>query len=148
MEKKENKKVDWILIVAIIIVLISVFLFVFSLNLDNFVSLQVEKIPVIVIISNHSGINISEDRNILNLGNVKKNDFVSRNLIISSNYNFSTLFEFEVEGNISDLLIYYEKIIFEPFEDKNITFQTKIIQDEEFGEYSGVITVRIKKVPQ
>ncbi len=145
---KENKKLDWMLVVAIVIVLISVFAFIFALNLDNFISLQIKKIPIEVKIANYSAINLEKNQQILHLGAVSKGTGGVRDLSINNDYDFNTIFEFEVEGNITDLLVYPKQVLFEPLEDKDITFKTKIIGDEEIGMYSGIIIVRIKRAPQ
>jgi len=145
---KENKKLNWMLVAAIVIVLISVFAFAFALNLNNFLSLQIQKIPIIVKVTNQSGLILEKDQQIFHLGAVSEGNAGSRDLSISNDYNFTTVFEFEVEGNITDLLVYPKQVLFEPLEDKDIIFRTKFIEDEEMGVYSGIITVRIKKVPQ
>jgi hypothetical protein len=143
---KENKKLDWILIATIVIVLFSVFLFVFVLNLNNFLSLEIKKISIAVDISNYSALNLEKNQTVLHLGSVKKGASGIRKVAINNDYNFTTVFEFEVKGNITDLLVYPKQVLFEPLEDKEVTFRTKIIEDEEFGEYSGIIIVRIKKL--
>jgi len=143
-EKKDN----WRLKLAAIIVLVSIVMFIFALNIQSFFVLEKQEIPVKVIIGNKSAFNITKDEKTLNLGVVKKGDFSSRNLSITNENNFTSIFDFDVKGNISEiLLLNMGSVVLDAKEKKDIVFRTKAIEDEEFGEYSGILIVKVRKFP-
>jgi len=141
-EKRNNKLM---LFVAIFLLLISLIAFLISWNIDSITSLQKQEIPVSVIISNYSAYNISKNQTDLNLGILKTGVFGERNLSISNDYSFKSVFEFEIRGDIAPLMVYPSVVILEPNEDRDVIFRTKVIGNESFGQYSGVIFVKIKK---
>ena len=147
MQKRKNE-INWMLYVAIFILILSLIIFIIALNIDSIISLQKKEIPITVIISNYSAFNISKNQTDLNLGIIKENTFGERNLSISNDYPFKTIFEFKIKGSIAPLMIFEPVIILEPMEDREITFRTKVIENESFGQYSGIILVKIKKLPQ
>lgn len=144
MAKKSNN-ISWLLVFSIFILIVSFTAFLIALNLNDIVTLQKSEIPVIVIVSNHSAYNISKNQTDLNLGTVKIGTAGMRNLSLNNDYSFKTIFEFEIIGDISPLMIFQPVVIFEPNENKNLVFKTKIIENESFGEYSGTLFVRVKK---
>jgi len=144
MEK--NKKNNLMLFVAVFLLAISLIAFFIALNLDSIISLQKQEIPVNVIISNYSAWNISKNQSDLNLGIINKGSAGVRSINISNDYKFKTVVETEIKGNITPLMIYEPVIILEPMEDREIVFRTKTIENEEFGEYSGIIIIRLKKL--
>lgn len=143
-EKKDN----WRLKLAIIIVIISVVMFVVVLNIQSFLVLEKQEIPVKVIIGNTNAFNVTKNEKVLNLGIVKKGSFSSRNLSIINENNFTSIFDFSAKGNISEvLLLNMGSIVLNAKEKKEIVFRTKTIEDEEFGKYSGVIIIEVRKFP-
>ena len=147
MVKKENK-INWMLFVAIFLVLASVIAFIISLNMDSIVTLQENEIPIAVRIANYSALNISKNQYDFNLGTIKSGSSGVRNISISNDYPFKTSFEFEVVGNISSLIIFQNAITLEPFENRGVTFRTKVIENESLGDYTGTIIVKIRKIPE
>jgi len=145
MEKKDN----WRFKLTIIILLVSIVLFIFALNIQSFLILEKQEIPIQVIIASSTSFNISKNETILNLGTIRKGTFASRNLTITNNNNFTSIFDFDVKGNISEILIFdMGSVILEPKEKKEMIFKTKVIENEEFGEYSGVVIVEVRKFPK
>ena len=147
MERKEknNSLSKNTLIFVVFVLIFSIISFIIVLNLDSLAILQENEVPITVKISNYTAYNLSKNQSDLNLGVVKKGTMGERNLNISSGYPFKTIFEFNVTGDIAPFVYYDSVIVFEPFEKKAIPFKTKIIQNESFGVYSGIIHVKIKK---
>jgi hypothetical protein len=145
MENENKKEINWMLYVAGFIFLLSLVTFIIALNLGSIVSLQKQEIPITVIISNYSAWNISQNQSDLNLGTVNIGSAGVRAMNISNDYEFKTVFEFEIKGNITPLLIFDPVIILEPMEDREVIFRTKVIENEEFGQYSGIIFIKVKK---
>ena len=144
MAKKESNS-NKSLYIAILVLGLSLVAFAISLNLESLATLQESEVPISVIISDYQSINISKNQSDLNLGRVRKGGFGERSLDVSSDYPFQTVFEFEATGDIAHLLVFDSVVLFEPMEDKSITFRTKVIENESFGSYSGVIHVKVKK---
>jgi len=145
MEKKENNSNKLMLFVAISLLVVSLIAFIISLNMDSITSLEKKEIPITIKIDNRTALNMSKNESILNLGSVAVSNYASRNLTISNDYSFKTVFEFDIIGDIAPLMIFQPVIIFEPNEKKDLLFRTKIITNESFGEYSGTLLIRIKK---
>lgn len=145
MENENKKETRWMLYVAGFILLLSLVTFFIALNLDSIVSLQKMEMPITLTISNYSAWNISQNQSDLNLGTVNTGSAGVRAMNISNDYEFQTVFEFEITGNITPLLIFEPVVILEPMEDRQVIFRTKIIENEEFGQYSGIIFIKVKK---
>ena len=149
IKSRQSRNNKWKLYFSVFAVVISITAFVLALNLKSITVLQKNEIPIILSVSNRSAINVSKAQDDLNFGTIQKAEFAQRNLSISNGYDFKTAFEFEVVGDIAPLMGYYPNvIILEPKETREITFMTKIIEDEELGVYSGKVIVRIRKVPE
>ena len=143
-EKKDN----WRLKLAIIIVIISIVMFIVALNIKSFLILEKQEIPVKVVIGDKDAFNITKNEKVLNLGIIKQGSFSSRNLSIINENNFTSIFDFSSKGNISELLLLdMGSIVLEAKEKRDVVFRTKTIENEEFGEYSGVIIIEVRKLP-
>lgn len=132
------------LLLALIFVAISLVLFFLVLKPGEV--LQENEIPVAVKISDNSAFNINKNETTLNLGTTEKGGFAERKIDISNTYPFKTEFEFSVNGTIAELLVFEPLVYFEPEEDKKISFRTKLIENETFGDYNGTIFVKIRRV--
>ena len=143
---KNKKKINWMLFAAIIILIISFILFLIALNLGSILIIQKQEIPVIVRISDYNAFNISKNDVILNLGTVKKGNAAGpRNINIENSRDFPTIVEVDVKGDIAPLLVFDKVIYLKANENKEIPISTKFIEDEEFGDYSGVLIITFKK---
>jgi len=120
--------------------------FLIAINRNNIFVLQKNQIPIQLRIGNYTAWNISKKDNILNLGTVKADSFSKRNLDITNTYPFPTKFEFNVKGNISELIIYPEVVYLDAWENKSIPFITDVIKnDTKQGLYEGIIEVTVKR---
>ena len=142
--KKENKE-KWMLSASIIILGMSVVFFVVSLNLDSLLTLQKQEVPVVVVIGNYTGFNLTKGETTLNLGTVANGSFASRSIEVASDYDFPTTMQIQVIGDISHLLVFSDIIYFDPYEEKEIPIRTKIITNEEQGRYTGTLIVKFKR---
>jgi hypothetical protein len=148
MSRKRKNKINLALVVAIIIFLISLVFLIIALNLDSIIILQRQEIPIAVGISDYAAINITENTNILHLGTAKKNTAAGpRNISIENSRDFPTIVEIDARGDIESLLVFERVIYLEANESREIPISTKIIQNEEFGDYSGILIITFKKLP-
>jgi len=145
MVKKENAN-NKLFIFAIVIVLLSITGFVISLTMNAFAVLHEEGIPIAVRIDNYTAYNISKNQKVLHLGTIKTESFGERNLSISNSYDFKTSYEFDITGDIEPLMIYPRVVVLEPMETREVVFRTKVIEYEDFGTYSGIIHVKVRRV--
>jgi len=139
----EKRKNNLILIVALALLMISVVFVIVALNIDSLISLNKMVIPAKVTIGDHSGIDANTD--VLSFGNITYDSFGHRNISIGNNYDFPVVFEFDVKGNISEVLIYYKSVYLNVGEEKNITFSTIVAPESMKGDYSGTVIVKVKK---
>ena len=145
---KRKSKLNFKFTIAIVIILMSIIFFLVALNLDSFLILQKQEIPVSVRISNYTAINITKDSDILSLGTVKKGTSAGpRNISIENSRNFPTIVEIEIKGDIAPLLIFDKVIYLEAKENREFSISTKFIEDEKFGDYSGILIIKFKKNP-
>ena len=68
-----------------------------------------------------------------------------RNISLTNTYTFPVVFEFEVKGNISEVLIYYKNIYLDVGEQRNVTFSTIVAPESMKGYYSGTVVAKVKK---
>ena len=148
MSRKRKNKINLTLVIAIIIFLISLVFFIVALNFNSLLILQKQEIPLAVRISNYTAINITKDSDILHLRTARKNTAAGpRTINIDNSRDFPTIVEIDVKGDIAPLLIFDKTLYLKANENREISISTKFIQDEEFGEYSGILIITFKKAP-
>jgi hypothetical protein len=143
MLKMSKRKNNLVLIVAVCLLMISLVFVIIALNMDSLLSLNTFTIPAKITVGDHHGIDAGTDA--LGFGNISHGSFGTRNMTISNNYDFPVVFEFNVKGNISDLLLYPESVYLDIEEQKNVTFSTIFAPDNMKGYYSGIVTAKVKK---
>ena len=68
-----------------------------------------------------------------------------KKMILENTYNFPVVYSFEIEGNISDFLIFDREVHLGAGENKTISISTITFSDEEYGDYEGFLKVVVKK---
>jgi hypothetical protein len=145
MAKKRKDKSNVKILISVFILLISFIFFLIALNMNSILILQKQEIPVSVRVSDYAAWNISKNESMLNLGIIKRGTSAERNIQISNNYTFPVIVAISVKGDITPLLIFDRIIYMEPRENKDISISTKVIEGEEFGNYTGMLIVTLKK---
>jgi hypothetical protein len=146
MSRKRKNKIDFTFLVAAIILVISLVLFLIALNINYFLILDKVEFPVKVKIDNYNAFNITENDPSINLGSVSKGSGAGpRNIDMSNDYAFPTQLILDCKGEICDLLVFDRSIVLNAQENAKIPIQTKIIEDEEYGLYEGIIVIKIRK---
>lgn len=132
-----------ILILALVLVMISVAFVIIALNIENITVLQKQIIPTKVTIGNKRGIDANPET--LSFGNVTFESYGSRNLSIGNSFDFPVKYGFDVEGNISEYLVFPDEVYLEVGEIKTLSFSTIFITNEPKGHYNGRFIVKVRK---
>ena len=127
---------------AILLFIIALVVFLFSLYINSRIILEKKEIPATLSVSEIASFDVS--RSALTFGTIIPGSSASRNLTLKNNYTFPVKFEFRAKGNIKNFLIYERAVYLEPGEKKSIRINTIIPNDEEYGNYSGKIVIRIR----
>lgn len=145
MEEEMEGRVKNRIFFIIVLALFFASLIILTISIVGNFPLKTYEVPITVKVSNTTAFNISTGQKVLDLGTIAKGSGAFRNLSIQNNYDFPVLFEFEVLGNIKNLLIYPPNLILESREASSVKFETIIIHDEPKGVYSGTIVVKLRK---
>lgn len=140
---KKDKKV---IILVVLLFVIAVLLTILSLSIDKDQRLLLfeKQIETSVEISQRIGFNV--DNSSLVFGKVPISASSYRSLNLSNNYSFPILIEFNLEGNISDFLVYDSVVYLESGEKKVIGIRTiNIPENTTYDNYTGVFTIRFYK---
>lgn len=113
---------------------------------NNLFVLEEFEIPIGVNIAEANAFNITEGATMLHMGDVSYDASSKRNFVAHNTYPFSVKYEFDLVGDISDLIIYPFSAYVEANSELEIPFSTIIIPEgTEYGSYSGVIFVKVKR---
>ncbi len=139
-----ERKNKLIIFNVILIFLISLATLLFVLFGENLFVLQETEVPAVLVVSNYTAWNITQDGDILDFGVIRKGTNSEKKISIANEYSFPIKFEFNVKGNISDFID--SKVVYlSSKEDKDVVFSTKYVTNESFGKYSGIVRVIVKR---
>ena len=125
-----------ILIISLVILFSSMYI----ISTDN---LEELKVPVILEISNKTSFNL--ESSVLNLGEISKGSSSQRDIILNNSYPYPVFANIFVKGNITDFLIFEERVELPINESKRISIGTIVIENQPFVVYTGTLFVRIGK---
>lgn len=137
--KKLNK--IYFLATGVFVISLVIFVLIFFLN-SSFV-LEKKEIPIFLMVGEPAGFNTNTDS--LDFGRIIYGGSAERSILIENNYNFPIQIKFNIEGNVSDFIIFEKVVFLEKGESKRIIFGTIVFSDEEYGDYSGRLLVKIEK---
>ncbi|MFC1741511.1 hypothetical protein ACFL3V_03170 [Nanoarchaeota archaeon] len=141
MKKKRLGTNPLIMILACIALLtVGIVLLFFSL----FAIYQVYDIEMAVEISDKSGFNTDTD--MLNFGKARPSNSNSRTIVMSHEYKKPLLVHFKKTGNISRFVDLPDDFYLEPGLTKEIVFTSTIPNKAAQGNYSGTLTVYLRRI--
>jgi len=125
------------LLILTIIILLSVFYFNKPLILD-------EK-DLIVELTVGEPASFDVNGSALIFGIIPPGSRGNRDLTLKNNYGAPVLAEFSISGNVSSLIVFNESVGLGFNETKTLKISTVSIQDEPYGNYSGIFTIEFYK---
>lgn len=138
--KKKTEKLGLVLIFLLIFFLI-LFLFLF---VGNILILDKKQIYTNVHVANYSGFDLNSTA--LTFGFVNPGQGAQRSVIIKNDFDKKAKIIIRIKGNISDFLIVSENNFFlEKNQSKEIDFSILLPKNIDFGEYTGIINIILKK---
>jgi len=146
MKKKKERKKEKNLRSKYVYVLLFIFLFIFFIYLFSVLNSEIiykKKIPAELVIGQFAGFDIN--KTLLTFGTITALSNSKRQLKLENNYLSPVKFEVDIEGNISDFLIFEDKIYLAP--GKNKTFNIiAFANNKTSGKYSGNLIITAKKL--
>jgi hypothetical protein len=136
----KNKNVLFIL--AIVTVCVSLVCFLILLYINS-INLEKQDLYVSLSVGDVAGMDLNSTA--LTFGELVRGSNYRRNISIENNYDFPVVYNFKVEGNISNFLIFDKKIHLFPGENKSVPISTITITNETYGYYDGFLKVVVKK---
>ena len=136
------KRIDKIYLVGFVFV-VSFIIFFSSIYFNSKLVLQEFELPITLEISNKSGFDLNTT--VLTLGRLNVGSSTQREIMIDNPYNYTIFAYLHVEGSVKDLLIFEKRIEILRNESKKVAINTVVIEYEPFGNYTGVLFVKIRK---
>ena len=129
--------------IAVFIFVLSISLFLVALYIRSAIILEKKEIIATVRIGGIAGFDTNATA--LTFGTITPHSSSYRNLTIENNYVFPIKIEFHAKGNITEFLVFDKIVYLDVGEKKFIKISTIIPIDENYGYYSGKITVIMKR---
>ena len=144
-ERKRKNKKNKIILVILSIIVISISIVFLINNLVNYLStLEEKKIFSSIIVSDRYGFDLNGTA--LTFGMTRPGGSSSRSLTIENTYDRNVKTEIYIKGAIKKFILASDnKFFLEKGEIKNVSFTASIPSGIEYGNYTGWVTIKIKK---
>ena len=129
--------------IIVLLFIISLLVFLLTLYINSLLVLEKKEIPVFLKVGEIAAFNLSATE--LSFGTLTPGSNARRNITLKNEYDFPVKFEFHAKGDAKRFLLFEKKIYLEIEEEKSIEIKVIIPKDEEYGDYSGKLSVSIRK---
>ena len=129
---------------AIAIFAVSFVLLLAAFYLNSAMTLRQDKIVTKLRVNDRASFDLS-DKTVMNFGKIIPGSSSDRELNVNNSYDFSVKIEIESEGNITRFLHFQNPVKLDSGKSTSVRVSAIIPVNESYEDYSGILTVTIKR---